>query len=103
MTPSTLYLPKIVSRDDRPAAIRAADCLSLGAAPTFAFIAFLTTIQGNSMPGMLCLSAQDTSPLNGMVLMYLLMSAFHLTPWLKLISRFRCGARTASVTHENDI
>jgi hypothetical protein len=27
------------------------------------------------------------SPLGGMVAMYLLMSAFHLAPWLKLISR----------------
>jgi hypothetical protein len=28
---------------------------------------------------------QGTSPLSGMVPMYLLMSAFHLAPWLKLI------------------
>jgi hypothetical protein len=27
------------------------------------------------------------SPLTGMVLMYVLMSGFHLTPWLKLIYR----------------
>jgi hypothetical protein len=31
------------------------------------------------------------SPLGGMVPMYLLMSAFHLAPWLKLISRRRIG------------
>jgi hypothetical protein len=30
--------------------------------------------------------AADASPLIGMVPMYLLMSAFHLAPWLKLIS-----------------
>ena len=31
---------------------------------------------------MLCTAV---SPLNGMVTMYLLMSAFHAAPWLKLI------------------
>jgi hypothetical protein len=33
---------------------------------------------------MLC-SAAHVSPLSGMVTMYLLMSAFHAAPWLKLI------------------
>jgi hypothetical protein len=42
---------------------------------------------------MLCSAAQDASPLSGMVPMYLLMSAFHLTPWLKLVSKRRSGAR----------
>jgi hypothetical protein len=32
------------------------------------------------------------SPLSGMVPMYALMSAFHFTPWLKLISRWRSAA-----------
>jgi hypothetical protein len=30
-------------------------------------------------------SAAHASPLSGMVTMYLLMSAFHAAPWLKLI------------------
>jgi hypothetical protein len=30
-----------------------------------------------------------TSRLGGMVPMYLLMSAFHLPPWLKLMARYR--------------
>jgi hypothetical protein len=34
----------------------------------------------------LCSTAHASSPLNGMVAMYLLMSAFHSAPWLKLIS-----------------
>jgi hypothetical protein len=34
----------------------------------------------------------DASPLSGMVPMYVLMSAFHLAPWLKLISSRRSGA-----------
>jgi hypothetical protein len=90
---STIYLPKIMSRDDSPAAVRAADLLSLGAAPTFAAMALLTAIRGGGMPDMLCLAAQDTSPLTGMVPMYLLMSAVHLTPWLKFMSGWRSGAR----------
>jgi len=31
----------------------------------------------------------SASPSNGMAAMYLLMSAFHLPPWLKLVSRLR--------------
>ena len=46
MTPGTLYLRKAVSGDDRIAASRAADWLSLGAAPTFALMAALMGILG---------------------------------------------------------
>lgn len=61
-----------------------ADWLGLAAAPTFAIMALLTAASnGGDMPGM---AAPDASPLSGMTLMYLLMSAFHLTPWLKLIA-----------------
>jgi hypothetical protein len=58
--------------------------LSLAAAPTFAAMALLTHVPGGA-PDMIC-SAAGASPLSGMVPMYLLMSAFHLAPWLKLIS-----------------
>jgi hypothetical protein len=68
------------------ATISAADWLGLAAAPTFAIMALLTTVSGAGAPDMLCSAAQRALPLNGMVLMYLLMSAFHLAPWLKLIS-----------------
>jgi hypothetical protein len=61
--------------------------LSLAAAPTFAAMALLAGIHGSGMPAMLCAAAPDASPLNGMVPMYLLMSAFHLPPWLRLLSR----------------
>ena len=61
----------------------AAAWLRLAAAPTFAIMALLTGILGGSQ-SMLCSAAQDASPLSGMVVMYLLMSAFHLPPWLKL-------------------
>ena len=61
-----------------------ADWLSLAAAPTFAATALLTALFGAGAQDMLC-SAMHASPLVGMVPMYLLMSAFHLAPWLRLI------------------
>ena len=67
----------------------AADWISLAAAPTFAIMALLTGIHSVGMPGMLCSATQDASPLTGMVSMYLLMTAFHSAPWLKLVSRRR--------------
>jgi hypothetical protein len=63
-----------------------ADWLSLAAAPTFALMALLTALFGTGAPDMLC-SAMHASPFSGMAPMYLLMSAFHLAPWLRLIGR----------------
>jgi hypothetical protein len=60
--------------------------LSLAATPGFAIMALLTAFPGAGAPPMLCSAAQDASPLTGMVPMYLLMSAFHSGPWLRLIS-----------------
>ena len=74
------------------AALGTADWLSLAAAPTFAIMALLTGVHGGGALDMLC-SASHASPLSGMVPMYVLMSAFHSAPWLKLISRRRSGAR----------
>jgi len=75
------------------AARAAADGLCLAAAPTFAIMALLTGVLGGGPTDMLCSAAQHASPLSGMVPMYLLMSAFHLAPWLKLISARRSGGR----------
>jgi hypothetical protein len=73
-------------QDGRPAAARsAADWLCLAAAPTFAVMALLTAVFGGGAPDLLCAAAHG-SPLSGMVPMYLLMSAFHAAPWLRLIS-----------------
>ena len=72
------------------AATGAADWLYLAAGPTFAIMALLTGVLGGGSPDALCLTA-SASPLSGMVPMYLLMSAFHTAPWLKLISRRRGG------------
>ena len=66
------------------AALRAADGLALAASPTFAIMALLTSVLGGGPAEMLC-SAANVSPLSGMVTMYMLMSALHAAPWLKLI------------------
>jgi hypothetical protein len=73
-------------------ALGAADWLGLAAAPTFTIMALLTRALGGGPSDMLCSTTQGTSPLDGMVLMYMLMSVFHLAPWLKLVSRRRGGA-----------
>jgi hypothetical protein len=79
---------QVVSREGWPKAGHgAADWLSLAAAPTFAFMALLTAIPGGGPLEMLCSTGPGASPFTGMGLMYLLMSAFHLGPWLKLTSR----------------
>jgi hypothetical protein len=57
--------------------------LYLAAAPTFAMMALLTAVLGDGSA--LC-SIANASPLSGMVLMYVLMSVFHLPPWIKLIA-----------------
>jgi hypothetical protein len=85
----------IRSESRHTAAIRAANWLCLAAAPTFALMALLTGVLGDGQPDILCAAAAHTSPLSGMIPMYLLMSAFHSTPWLKLISGLRNGARQA--------
>jgi hypothetical protein len=72
------------------ARLGATDWLSLVAAPTFAIMAALTGLRDSGPMDVLC--SQSTSPLAGMVPMYLLMSAFHSAPWLKLISSRRNGA-----------
>ena len=83
-----------IRHDIRAAAGRGvADWLGLAAAPTFAIMALLTATGGQ--PQLLCSAAHLGSPLGGMVPMYLLMSAFHSGPWLKLISGRRSGASGA--------
>ncbi|KFC75509.1 hypothetical protein FG93_00530 [Bosea sp. LC85] len=74
------------------AALAAADWLCLAAAPTFAIMALLTGVMGGGQQDILCAATQGASPLSGMVPMYMLMSAFHSAPWLKLIAGRRRGA-----------
>ena len=62
----------------------AAGWLALAASPTFALMAW---IAANGAPPMaLCASGRSILPVDGMTAMYLLMSLFHLSPWLKLAS-----------------
>jgi hypothetical protein len=77
------------------AARAVADWLCLAATPTFALMALLTATRGGGMPDMLCSAAHGGSPFGGMVPMYLLMSVFHLSPWLTLLSRRGNDARPA--------
>ncbi|HEV3186193.1 MAG TPA: hypothetical protein VGZ49_15000 [Xanthobacteraceae bacterium] len=74
------------------AGLRVPEWLSLAAAPTFALMALLTGVLGGGPQDGLC--ANDAPPLSGMVVMYLLMSAFHAAPWLRLMSKRHSGARS---------
>jgi hypothetical protein len=83
----------IGTREQWLAAVGTADWLRFAAAPTFAIMALLTGILGGGPQDMLCSIPQHASPLSGMGWMYMLMSAFHSAPWLKLISSRLSGAR----------
>jgi len=87
----------IVTRQEWPpaAALGVADWVRFAAAPTFAIMALLTAVHGGGPRDTLCSAVQDASPLNGMVWMYMLMSAFHSPPWVKLIFSRRSGAYRA--------
>ena len=64
-----------------PGAVR---WLGLAAAPTFATMAMWTAVSAGQQD-LLCISGHGSIPMNGMVVMYALMSTFHVPPWLFLI------------------
>jgi hypothetical protein len=68
------------------AASNVADWLGLAAAPAFALMALWTVFFGGQ-PDMACMATQGSWSMSGMAVMYVLMSAFHLAPWLRLFSR----------------
>ncbi len=69
--------------------------LALAAAPTFAIMALWSTLFSGH-PDMLCMAMRGSSTMSGMTVMYLLMSVFHSSPWLKLIAtRRNCAPRHA--------
>jgi hypothetical protein len=70
----------------KAAALGIAELLCLAAAPTFAIMALVTGVSGGGALDMLCAATQEALPLSGMVPMYVLMSAFHSAPWLRLIA-----------------
>ncbi|HTQ33316.1 MAG TPA: hypothetical protein VMI30_04020 [Stellaceae bacterium] len=66
---------------------RASKWLCLAAAPSFALMALLAVgFAGDVQPNFFCSAVRHASPLSGMALMYVLMSTFHLPPWLRLIA-----------------
>jgi hypothetical protein len=67
--------------------------LSLAAAPTFAIMALLSIVVRDEQLAQICSTAHGASWLIGMVPMYMLMSAFHLGPWLRVIASRRSPAR----------
>jgi hypothetical protein len=89
----------VVREGGAPPALGVADCLCLAAAPTFAIMALLTGVGGGRMAAM-CSPLGDAWPVRGMVPMYLLMSAFHSAPWLRLISSRSGGAGRATTIME---
>ena len=58
--------------------------LALAASPTFALMAWIAA--NDTHPMALCSSGSSHLPIGGMTAMYLLMSLFHVSPWLKLAS-----------------
>ncbi|HUN43708.1 MAG TPA: hypothetical protein VMU81_25720 [Acetobacteraceae bacterium] len=55
--------------------------LALAASPTCALMAGIAASNPNPMP--LCSAAPGILPIDGMTTMYLLMSLFHLSSWLR--------------------
>ena len=69
----------------------AARWLGYAASPVFAAMAAISSGDAQHMP--LCGQGVETLPIGGMTAMYLLMSLFHLSPWLGLAAGRR-GPRT---------
>ena len=63
----------------------AADWLGLAAAPAFATMALMTAAFGGGMEP-LCSALGQGSLMSGMIPMYLMMSAVHSAPWLRMIA-----------------
>jgi len=62
----------------------AAGWLALAASPTFVLMAWVAANRASPMA--LCSVSSSILPVDGMTAMYLLMSLFHLSPWLKIAS-----------------
>jgi hypothetical protein len=69
-----------------------AEWLGLAASPTFALMAW---ISANDVEAMMWSPSLGLLPIGSMAWMYLLMSLFHLPPWLRLASGFMRPAHSA--------
>jgi hypothetical protein len=78
---------------------RATQLLSLAPTPTFALLGLLSATQESNLQHMICSAAHSTSPLTGMVSMYLLMSVFHCAPWLRRIGRYVAPKSAVNPAH----
>jgi hypothetical protein len=68
-----------------------ANWLALAATPAFSTMALITASHVGGHADVFCSAAHDSSPLGGMTLMYLLMSAFHAPPWVRLFGNRSAG------------
>jgi hypothetical protein len=66
------------------AAFHSLSWLYLAATPVFALMALLTLLVEAAPGDVLCGPGQGALSLTGMVPMYVLMSAFHAGPWIRL-------------------
>lgn len=73
--------------------------LSFAASPAFALMAW---ISANDVQAMICVSGPDGLPIGGMRFMYLLMSLFHLPPWLRFISALSRQTTKATTQVQGD-
>ena len=67
----------------------ASDWLALAAAPAFAMMALLMTMNGAGHSPPFCSPSSESFTLAGMAPMYLLMAIFHLPAWLRLVAAAR--------------
>ena len=77
---------------------RIGDWLALAAAPTFAAMAWVMA----DAPAAICVSDAGMLPVDGMAWMYLLMSLFHLPPWLRFASRRHAAAHRPRTQTQGD-
>jgi hypothetical protein len=71
------------------AALGGAGWLGLAASPTFALMGLVAA--HDALSGAICLAAPGILAVDSMTAMYLLMSLFHLPPWLALARRRPCS------------
>ena|SRR5579871_4876066 len=85
-----------LARRSFAAALGEGGWLSFAATPAFAFM-MLYDVASPSASDLMCKAMHGGSPLSGMAAMYGLMSAFHLSPWLRLITNLsRSSSRSSN-------